>query len=134
MAAAFMLAATLMVTMRPHRETTTGRAPIVRATPSPSPAPEPDLRSYAVALPELQGLAPDTKAGAAIELWVMWTPHAGRKARLEPLIERAVLERIIPPLTPGAPDTALLRVPARDIPELLYADRFGLLSATLLPA
>lgn len=135
MAAAFLLAAAFMITSTRNREIASAGAAAAGAPASPSPAAEPpDLRSYAVVLPELQGLPPDTKPGAAIELWVTWNTHSGRKPRLEPLIERAVLERIVPPLTPGAPDTVLLEVPARDIPELLYADRFGLLSATLLPA
>jgi hypothetical protein len=135
MAVAFLLAAAFVITTDHKRDRSADSVTIPRATAWPETLEsQPDLRSYAVALPELQGLSPDTKPGAAIELWVTWDTHAGaKKPRLEPLIDRAVLERIVPPLTPGAPDTALLEVPARDIPELLYADRYGLLSATVLP-
>jgi hypothetical protein len=133
--AAFVLAAILMFAMSRGPEVRDDAAPIPHASGLPAGAIErSDLRSYAVALPELQGLSPDTKPGSAIELWVTWDTPADSKPRVEPLIERAVLERIVPPLTPGAPDTALLKVPATDIPDLLYADRYGLLSATVLPA
>ena len=135
MVAAFVLAAILMVAMSRGPEVRDDAVPIPHASASPTSATErSDLRSYAVALPELQGLSADTKPGSAIELWVTWDTPADTKPRLEPLIERAVLERIVPPLTPGAPDTALLKVPATDIPDLLYADRYGLLSATVLSA
>jgi hypothetical protein len=134
MAAAFVLAAILMLAMRQGRQVPDKVPPIPRIAVSPSSAAErSDLRSYAVALPELQGLSPDAKPGSAVELWVTWDTPGGRKPRLEPLIERAVLERIVPPLTPGAPDTALLKVPSTDIPDLLFADRYGLLSATVVP-
>lgn len=134
MGAGFVLAAIFMFASM--------RAPNVadRPVPAPSAPASPtggversDLRSYAVALPELQGLSPDTEPGAAIELWVTWDTPGDKKPRLEPLIERAVLERIVPPLLPGAPDTALLKVPATDIPDLLLADRYGLLSAAVVP-
>jgi hypothetical protein len=106
-------------------------APPRAASSSPSAG---DLRSYAVALPELRGLAPDADPGARLELWVTWGPPFARRPRIERLTRQVVLKRIVPPLTPGAPDTALLLVPEADIPALLYADRYGALNATLVPS
>src|ERR687896_370053 len=135
MAGAFVLAAILTFTLGRDLDVAKEAASSPQAlTPLEGDTEGPDLRSYAVALPELQGLSPDTEPGSAIELWVAWDTPRGKKPRLEPLIERAVLKRIVPPLTPGAPDTALLQVPVTDIPDLLLADRYGLVSATVLPA
>jgi hypothetical protein len=103
------------------------------ATPAPPPTRPADLRSYALELPELRGLAPGAPAGARLELWVTWSTPMRKRPRLERVTGHAVLERVVPPLIPGAPDTALLLVPESEIPDLLLADRYGSLSATLVP-
>ena len=113
------------------------RSPSAESQPPPRSSPPPpersNLRSYALALPELRGLSPDTRPGARLELWVSWGPPITARPRLERLTRGVVLERIVPPLTPGAPDTALLLVPEREIADLLWADRYGSLSATRVP-
>ena len=91
------------------------------------------MRSYALSLADLQGLAPDTRPGARLELWVTWEPPVTRRARIDLLMDDAVLDKIVPALSPERPDTALLLVKASRIADLLWADRYGALSATVVP-
>jgi hypothetical protein len=63
-------------------------------------------------------------------LWVTWGPPVTKRLRNEVLIEHAVLDKIVPALSPARPDTALLLVKGADISDLVFADRFGALSAT----
>lgn len=88
-------------------------------------------RSYAIGLHELRGLPPDASPGLPFELWVTWEPPITRRARLQRLIDDAILERLIPGTVPEAPVTALLSVPDRAVADLIYADRFGELNAVI---
>lgn len=90
-------------------------------------------RAYAVPLPELQGLAPNTPAGTFLELWATWDRPLTDEPRLQRLIERVLLEQIAPAVTPQAPDVVMLRVRPRDLGDLLWADQYGRLSAVVLP-
>jgi hypothetical protein len=90
-----------------------------------------DEREYAIALEELQGLPPDLPPGTPVELWVGWErPSAAPK--LQRLIPRAELVRVIPPLTPSGPTAVVFRVPVNRIPDLLWGDGYGSLSVVVL--
>ncbi len=113
-------------------------SPPVVSTPTPSPVARPvsslgEVRTYAIKVVELQGLPPDVAPGAQLEMWVAWEPPITRRPRYQLLLERVTLERIVPALTPEGPATALLRVKNSDVPALLYGDRYGALSVTVLP-
>ena len=86
-------------------------------------------RTYAVGLHELAGLSPDSPPGTELELFVTWEPPVTRTPRVQLLVKDVRLERLIPPVLPEGPTTALLSLPTRDVPDLLYGDRFGQLSA-----
>jgi hypothetical protein len=101
------------------------RAPIHRA--------ESETRVYAVSLPRLQGLPATAVAGTRLELWVAWEPPITKAPRFQKLLDDVVLEEIVPPPVPEAPPTALLSVDVDHVADLLYADRFGALTATIVP-
>lgn len=90
-------------------------------------------RAYAVALPELKGLPPEAIPGTRLELWVAWDPPVTKQPRVQKLIEDVILAEMIPPVVPEAPATAVLSVPTKTLPDLLYGDRYGALSATIVP-
>jgi hypothetical protein len=97
------------------------------------PAQVAGAREYALALDELQGFPPDLAPGAAIELWVRWDRPSGAAPKLQRLIPRADFVRLVAPVTPGGPTAVVVRVPLRRVPDLLWADGYGSLSATVLP-
>jgi len=105
-------------------------APAAEAVPSPPPA-HASLRrrTYALGLHELGGLPPNAAPGSALELWVTWKPPLTKAARVHLLLDDVVVERVIPPSVPEGSTTVLISVPARGIPDLIYGDRFGELSA-----
>jgi hypothetical protein len=90
-------------------------------------------RSYALEVTELDGLPPDAPPGTLLEVWVTWEPPLTRKIKIQKLIPRARLEKIIPNIVPEAPATALVSVPRSTIVDLMYGDRFGRLGVTVLP-
>jgi len=94
---------------------------------------EPGRRAYAMAVPELKGLPGGAAPGTRLELWVAWDPPVTDEPRVQRLIADVILAEIIPPVVPEAPATAILTVPTSDVPDLLYGDRYGALSATILP-
>ena len=109
-------------------------AAISPVPPTPAASPQGDVgtpsrRTYAIGLHELVGLSPDAVPGTEFELWVTWEPPVTRSARIQLLVKDARLERLVPPVVPEGPTTALLSLPTRDVPDLLYGDRFGHLSA-----
>lgn len=81
---------------------------------------------------ELSGLPPDAAPGTPLQLWVAWDPPITRGRKIQLLIPRATLERIVPGITPEAPATALLAVPPGTFSDLLFGDRYGALSVALL--
>jgi hypothetical protein len=91
------------------------------------------FRSYALEITELDGLPPDASPGTALEIWVTWEPPITRRIRVQRLIQQARVERIIPNIVPEGPATVLLSIPRRDIADMFYGDRFGQLSAAILP-
>lgn len=90
-------------------------------------------RSYAVALHELQGLSPDTVPGAKLELWVSWEPPITKGPRLQKLLTDVLLEKVVPGVTPEAPATAILSIRHADTGDMMWADRYGSLSAVVIP-
>ena len=86
-------------------------------------------RTYALGLHELGGLPPNVAPGSTLELWVTWEPPLTRAARVHLLLEDVVVEKVIRPVVPEGPTSVLISVPARGIPDLIYGDRFGELSA-----
>jgi hypothetical protein len=95
--------------------------------------PENDRREYAVALSELNGLPVDAPPGARMDVWVTWHPPVTNKPTVQRLIQGAVLERIIPPLTSDGPEAVLLSVAKSRLSALIFGDRFGELSVAMLP-
>ena len=116
------------------------RSAAPRSGPGPSPTPRPPspagageaLVSYAVALEDLSGLSPDAPPGTRMQLWVAWEPPLVKRPRIDLLLEGVALERIVPGLTPASPGTALLLVQRSEVGDLLYADRWGRLSAVMV--
>lgn len=90
-------------------------------------------RIYAVSLPRLQGLPANAAPGTRLELWVAWEPPITRAPRYQKLLDGVVLSEIVPPPIPEAPPTALLSVASKSVGDLLYADRYGALSALVVP-
>lgn len=90
-----------------------------------------DLVSYAVAVNELHGLSPQAIPGTTLDIWVAWEPPVTKKPRIQPLLADVILEGIAPPVLPDGPHAALLLVPAGQISDLLYGDRYGSLSVTI---
>ncbi|HVF53002.1 MAG TPA: hypothetical protein VNC78_05270 [Actinomycetota bacterium] len=89
--------------------------------------------TYAISVLDLAGLPPDARPGTIIELWVAWDPPVTKSAQVQRLLKNVVLERIIPGPVVEAPSMALLSVLPRQVPDLLYGDRYGSLSVTVLP-
>ncbi len=86
--------------------------------------------TYAVDVDEVAGLAPSAPAGTLLDLWVTWDRPITDAPRLQRLLRGVILEQIAAPVTPEGPYVAILAVTKRDIDKLLWADRFGALSAT----
>lgn len=99
---------------------------------NPSLGPTPAMRGYALPVAELSGLPADAPPGTELELWVTWDPPVTEGPRLQRLIPRVVLEKIAPALTSDGPDAAILLVPEKKLPDLVYADRYGAISVAML--
>jgi hypothetical protein len=102
--------------------------------PSPVPASQFESlarRSYALSEADVSGLPLDTPPGTRLELWVAWEPPVTRTAKLQLLIRDVVLEKVISGFPEGAPATILLSLRARDVDDMLWADRYGALSLTI---
>lgn len=109
--------------------------PPVAPPPAPVTAPVPagDLRSYALAVPEIKGMPPNAASGTHFELWVAWDPPITDRPKLQRLIDDVVLERVVSPVVPEAPPVAILLVKRREVDELMWGDRYGALSVTARP-
>ncbi len=68
-----------------------------------------------------------------MDLWVAWDPPITKSPRIQRLVSDVMLEKIVPPVTPDGPAAAILAIEVSEIGDLLYADRYGSLSVTLLP-
>lgn len=94
-------------------------------------APSGDRQSYAIGLHDISGLSRETPPGTVVDLWVAWDPPITEKPQYQRLIPAAMIEAIQPPFVPEGPFTVMLSVPTRKIGDLLYADRYGAISATI---
>ena len=99
--------------------------------PSPTQPPD-DLNSYAIALPELQGLPPDAKPGSRLELWVAWEPPVVKRLKVQRLLRNVTLEKIAPSVTGESPPVALLQVRDDQFEKLLWGDQYGRLSVAMV--
>lgn len=104
-----------------------------RASAETEPALAAGFRAYAVSVPELQGLSEGALSGTKLELWVAWEPPVTKSPRVQRLVDEVVLERIVAPTVPEAPSTAVLLVPPKAIPDVIYGDLYGRLSVVSLP-
>ena len=113
--------------------------PVDEALPTQAPPfPEDDggdkgTRIYALALSELQGLGPDIAPGTRLELWVSWNPPVTEEPKVQHLFRGAIVYGLTPPVTPDGPVTIELALDEKKVPDLIYADRFGAITATELP-
>ena len=101
------------------------------STGSPATVQPAGWKQYAIGLHELKGLAPNAAPGTQLELWVSWEPPLVDEPRVQRLLRRVVLDKIIAPLTDG-PLVALLLVPPHDVRPLLYGHQYGKLSALVV--
>ena len=87
---------------------------------------------YAIAAAELSGLSPDAAPGTLLDLWVAWDPPITDKPQVQPLLRGVRLNRIVPPVTPEGPEVALLSVRPSQVSDLIWGDRYGSLSVTMI--
>jgi hypothetical protein len=135
--AAVALAVLTWTSQRPVDELGTPAQSRPAPAPSPStvitpPPSSPDARTYALPLSGLHGLPSNAPSGTRMQLWVTWQPPLTKTPRVQSLLRDVILEGIAPPLTPGTPPTALLRVKETQIPRLIYGERYGELSAVIV--
>lgn len=90
-----------------------------------------DLVSYSIDVSDIAGLPPTAVPGSETELWVTWERPLTRSPKLQRVVRDAVLERIDAPVTPDGPTVATFLVSRTEIDDLLWADRYGALSATI---
>ncbi|MPZ69247.1 MAG: hypothetical protein GEU71_06910 [Actinobacteria bacterium] len=116
------------------------------APPAPKPAnstpaaeaPEPredgvSERLYSIALYRLNGLSPAALPGTGLEIWVSWSEKVLDEPKLQRLIRRVTLEGIEVGPSPEAPSIVTLRVPVKEIPNLIWAEFFGELAVAARP-
>jgi hypothetical protein len=118
----------------PRHEEKAVPSPSPESAAEPTPAPEDaggNTKSYAIPVPELAGLPSDAPPGTRLELWVAWDPPITKTPKIQRLLKDVTLEKIVPPVVPEAPATAILSLPDRAVPDLLYGDKYGSLSVTM---
>lgn len=93
----------------------------------------PGRASYYQSAASLAGLPPDIVPGTRIELWVAWEPPVVDAPRVQRLLTDVYVEAIVAPLTPDGPVTAKLSLRRKDIPDMIYADRYGRLNVIMPP-
>ena len=93
----------------------------------------PERVAYSVDIDEISGLAPTVAPGTTIELWVTWDRPLVTQPELQPVIRDAILEKIDPPVTPDGPTVATFLVTRKRLGHLMWADRYGNISAVALP-
>lgn len=112
-------------------------APIASGSPTASPSPVPTTSrptgraGYWVDIAEVSGLSPQTPIGTSLDLWVAWDPPLTKQPEIRHLLDDVVVEQIAQPITAGDPTGVLLSLDRQDRDALLWADRYGSLSATI---
>lgn len=117
-------------TARAESGPATSTVPTATASP-PAVITNPPAR-YAIALDRVRGLPPAAAPGTAIDLWVSWEPPVTKRPRLQKLLESVIVEEIADPVVPGGSRIVLLAVREDQVSDLLWADRYGSLSATVV--
>jgi hypothetical protein len=109
---------------------TAAEVPTPMITPASPSSGEAARFEYAIALVELDGLAPDVDPGTLFDLWVTWEPPLVDQPDVRPLLRAVVLERVIPPVVPEGPTVAVLGIPRTKsaVRALVYGDQYGKLS------
>lgn len=90
-------------------------------------------RAYSIGLSEVRGLAPGVQPGTRFDLWVAWNRPITRGPRVQKLLSGAIVGELIPPLTPEGPVIVELLIPVRELPDFLFAHRYGSLNAVAVP-
>ena len=115
----------------------TPMSPIVSASPVTAPSPAPSTPTpagragYWVDVAEISGLSPQTPVGTTIDLWVAWDPPLTKQPEIRHLLDGVVVQEIAPPISASDPTGVLLSIDRKDRDALLWADRYGSLSATI---
>jgi hypothetical protein len=107
----------------------------VAASESPHVTVPPDASeraNYYLSVPEVDGLPHEIAPWTRIELWVAWDPPLTDEPTLQRLLEHAYVEAVLAPLAPDSPATLKLSIRHRDVSDLIYADRYGSLSAIVV--
>ena len=107
--------------------------PTVPGGEEPATVPDDAYRGYALPLAEVRGLSPATAVGSRIQLWVSWEPPITRHPRVQRLPGTVMVEEIVEPTVPEGPTTVELLIPVDELPDFLYAHRYGSLSAVTVP-
>jgi hypothetical protein len=94
---------------------------------------DPAYRGYSLPLSEIRGLGPDALPGDKLDLWVAWDRPITRGPRVQRLLTGAVIDQMVPPVAPEGPVIVELLIPVRDLPDFLFAHRYGSLSAVSIP-
>jgi hypothetical protein len=89
--------------------------------------------AYSIELDEIAGLSSAADPGSIAELWVTWDRPLTRVPKLQPVVRDAMLAQISPPITADGPTVATFLVSRKNVERLLWADRYGSLSATVVP-
>lgn len=98
----------------------------------PQPSAAPNTRTYALSTSEISGLPADATPGTRLEVWVAWDRPITRTPKIQRLLDEVILERLVPPVTPDGPTSAILQVKNSQVADLLYGDRWGSLSVVVL--
>lgn len=116
------------------------------ASPTPDPGPysgthafggshaDASRVTYAIDVNEVAGLAPNVPPGTIVDIWVTWDRTVTKTPALQRLVRGAFVEEIAPPVTPNGQFVAILSVDKRKVENLLWGDRYGALSATIMPS
>lgn len=108
------------------------------AGPAPTRAPHPvdagsrHVRTYALAASDLSGLPGDVSPGTRIDLWVAWDPPVTKGPSVQRLLTDLTIAEVAPGVGASSP-SVIVNVPEEDVERLLYGDRYGALSATMIP-
>lgn len=99
----------------------------------PFDASHPERVTYAIDVNDIAGLAPSIPSGTLVDIWVTWERPITKTPGLQRLVRGVLIEQIAPPVTPEGPYVAVLSVDERKVENLLWGDRYGALSATIMP-
>lgn len=134
----------MLPSLTPSESETAASEEMLLMSPAPAASVEPTghdaeptpsaqaLQSYAVALSELSGLPPDAAPGTLVDLWVAWDPPITRRTKIQRLLRAVTIERVVPPVTRTGTPSVLLGLQPRQVSDLIWADRYGTLSATVV--